>query len=104
MNLARVLEVALPDVPPLRERRGLPRMHPRHVAREHQEREGPLVMVLIPDGPNVFFRFNPLQYKLACKFEGERSYKQVAEAFRQETGIVLDPKNVTEFADSLERM
>ena len=104
MNLARVLEVALPDVPPLRERRGLPRMHPRHVAREHQEREGPLVMVLIPDGPNVFFRFNPLQYKLACKFDGERSYEQVAEAFRQETGIVLDPKNVTEFADSLERM
>ena len=104
MNLAKVLEVALPDVPPLRQRQGFPRMHPRHVAREHVERDGPLVMVLVPDGPNCFFRFNPLQYKLATKFDGTRSYAQVADAFQAETGVVLDPKNVEEFADSLERM
>jgi putative peptide zinc metalloprotease protein len=104
MNLARVLEVALPDTPPLRVRKGFPRMHPRHVAREHNEREGPLVMVLVPDGPNCFFRFNPYQYKLATKFDGERSYEQVASAFREETGIALDPANVREFAESLEKI
>ena len=102
MNLARVLEVALPDTPPLRQRKGFPRMHPRHVAREHNEREGPLVMVLVPDGPNCFFRFNPFQYKLAMLFDGERSYEQVAEAFLQQTGIQLDPANVREFADGLD--
>jgi len=104
MNLARVLDVALPDVPPLRQRQGFPRMHPKHVAREHMERDGPLMMVLVPDGPNCFFRFNPLQYKLATKFDGSRSYEQVAEAFRAETGVVLDPKSVEEFAHSLEKM
>src|SRR5512146_3300818 len=103
MNLARVLEVALPDTPPLRERKGFPRMHPRHVAREHDEREGPLVMVLVPDGPNFFFRFNPYQYKLACLFDGERSYEQVAEAFSAETGIQLEVENVRDFADNLEK-
>lgn len=103
MNLARVLEVALPDTPPLRERKGFPRIHPRHVAREQQEREGPLVMVLVPDGPNCFFRFNPLQYKLATKFDGERSYEQVAEAFRAETGIVLTADSVREFAEGLDK-
>jgi len=103
MNLARVLEVALPDTPPLRERKGFPRMHPRHVAREHQEREGPLVMVIVPDGPNCFFRFNPYQYTLATLFDGERSYEQVAEAFHKETGIVLEPENVLEFAENLEK-
>jgi putative peptide zinc metalloprotease protein len=104
MNLARVLDVALPDVPPLRQRQGFPRMHPKHVAREHVERDGPLMMVLVPDGPNCFFRFNPLQYKLATKFDGTRSYEQVAHAFQAETGVVLDPKSVEEFAESLEKM
>lgn len=103
MNLARVLEVALPDTPPLRERKGFPRMHPKHVAREHQEREGPLVMVIVPNGSNCFFRFNPLQYKLAMKFDGERSYQQVADEFAQETGIILDEASVRDFADGLER-
>jgi len=63
MNLARVLEVALPDVPPLKQRQGFPRIHPRHVAREHIERDGPLMMVLVPNGPNCFFRFNPFMAK-----------------------------------------
>ncbi len=103
MNLARVLEVALPDTPPLRERKGFPRMHPKHIAREHQEREGPLVMVLVPNGSNCFFRFNPLQYKLAMTFDGERSYEQVADAFARETGIVLQEADVRGFADSLEK-
>lgn len=104
MNLARVLDVALPDVPPLRQRQGYPRMHPKHVAREQQERDGPLMMVLVPDGPTCFFRFNPLQYKLATKFDGERSYAQVATAFHEETGISLETKAVEEFAASLEKM
>ena len=103
MNLARVLEVALPDTPPLRERKGFPRMHPKHVAREHQEREGPLVMVLVPNGSNCFFRFNPLQYKLAVLFDGERSYRDVADAFTQQTGILLEESMVREFADNLEK-
>jgi putative peptide zinc metalloprotease protein len=102
MNLARVLEVALPDTPPLRERKGFPRMHPKHIAREHQERDGPLVMVLVPNGTNCFFRFNPLQYALALTFDGQRSYREVADVFAKETGVVLNEENVREFADSLE--
>jgi putative peptide zinc metalloprotease protein len=104
MNLARVLEVALPDVPPLKQRQGFPRIHPRHVAREHIERDGPLMMVLVPDGPNCFFRFNPLQYKLATFFDGQRSYAQVAADYEAETGIALTAKSVEEFADSLEKL
>jgi putative peptide zinc metalloprotease protein len=61
-------------------------------------------LVLIPEGPNCFFGFNPQQYKLAVKFDGERSYAQVADAFRAETGVVLDPKSVEEFAESLEKL
>ncbi len=103
MNLARVLEVALPDTPPLRERKGYPRMHPKHIAREHQERDGALVMVLVPNGTNCFFRFNPLQYKLALTFDGQRSYREVAEIFSRENGFALEENEVREFADSLEK-
>jgi putative peptide zinc metalloprotease protein len=102
MNLARVLDTALPDVPPLRQRQGFPRMHPQHVVREHIERDGPLKMVLVPDN-NMFFRLSPFQYTLATLFNGERSYAEVGAELTRVTGYTLTEAQLVEFTESLDK-
>jgi putative peptide zinc metalloprotease protein len=103
MNLSRILENALPDLPPQRLPEMYPAMHPRHVAREHDEREGRVIMVVIPGGPVSFFRFSPIQYYLACLYDGKRSYEEVARAFEANTGTPLTADFCKEFAEGLEK-
>jgi putative peptide zinc metalloprotease protein len=103
MNLSRILENALPDLPPQRPAESFPCMHPRHVAREHDEREGRMVLVIIPGGPAYYFRFTQIQYYLACLFDGKRSYAEIAELFTRNTGTPLAAENVKEFGEALDK-
>ena len=102
MNLAHVLDEALPDVPALRNQERFPRLHPRLVKREYQDREGPVIMCMIPGGrPPYYFRLNPYQYLLASLFDGERSYEQVAAEYNLRTGANLTAEQVRGFAEGM---
>lgn len=101
MNLAEVLNVALPELPARRVGKDFRRLHPKLIAREQIEGGVP-TMVAMVSGTSFLLRFNPEQWKLVQLFNGERSYHEVTELFQQETGIAFDEKDVREFCDSLE--
>ncbi|MGI9104594.1 MAG: efflux RND transporter periplasmic adaptor subunit [Terriglobales bacterium] len=103
MNLARILETALPEVPPQRIPNRYPRIHPHVITREHQEREGTFYRLIIPNGPPHYYRFNQLQYNLVLLFDGKRTYEQVTELFVRRTGYQVTVDEVREFADGLEK-
>jgi putative peptide zinc metalloprotease protein len=104
MNLSQVLQTALPELPPQLSVDVLPRLHPRLIAREHIEREGPVVVCVIPGGAAHFFRLTRLQYQLVQLFDGKRSYNEVATLFSQQGGMELTAQQTKDFADSLEKV
>ena len=101
MNLAEVLNVALPELPARRIGKTFRRLHPKLIAREQIEGGVPTVIAMVSGGSNIV-RFSPEQWKLAQLFNGERSYGEVADLFQKETGIAFTGEDVREFADSLE--
>lgn len=100
MNLAEVLNVALPELP-ARRIKGYPRLHPKLVMREHIE-DGSPTMVGVVSGGTYVYRFNLDQWSLVQLFDGQRSYREVAELFQQQTGMAVDEAQVQELAGSLE--
>jgi putative peptide zinc metalloprotease protein len=90
MNLAEVLNVALPELP-ARRSKGYPRLHPKLIAREQIEGGVPTVIAAISGGTG-FFRFTPGVWKIVELFNGERSYRQVSELYAQQSGIVYSAK------------
>ncbi len=101
MNLAEVLNVALPELPARRIARNFPRPSPKLIAREQIEGGIPTMVAMIPGGTYIL-RFSPEQWKLVQLFDGERSYSQVAELFQQETGVPFTEEEVREFVESLD--
>jgi putative peptide zinc metalloprotease protein len=100
MNLSEVLNVALPELP-ARRIKGYPRLHPKLVMREHIE-DGSPTMVGVVSGGTYVYRFNLDQWSLVQLFDGQRSYREVAELFQQQTGMAVDEAQVQELAGSLE--
>jgi putative peptide zinc metalloprotease protein len=100
MNLAEVLNVALPELP-ARRNKGYPRLHPKLIAREQIEGGVPTVIAAISGGTG-FFRFTPGVWKIVELFNGERSYRQVSELYAQQSGIVYGEAELREFADGLD--
>jgi putative peptide zinc metalloprotease protein len=101
MNLAEVLNVALPELPARRVGKNFRRLHPKLIAREQIEGGVPTIVAMVSGGGYIM-RFSPDQWKLAQLFNGERSYGEIAEHFQQETGVALTEEEVRQFADSLE--
>lgn len=101
MNLAEVLNVALPELPARRVGKNFRRLHPKLIAREQIEGGVPTIVAMVSGG-SLIVRFSPEQWKLAQLFDGERSYGEVAQLFQQETGIAFTEEDVRVFADSLE--
>jgi putative peptide zinc metalloprotease protein len=101
MNLSEVLNVALPELPARRIGKSYPRLHPKLIAREQIE-DGVPTMIAMVSGGTYILRFTPEQWKLVQLFNGERSYREVTELFREETGIAFAEEDVREFADSLD--
>jgi putative peptide zinc metalloprotease protein len=102
MNLSEVLNVALPELP-VRRIKGYPRLHPKLVMREHLE-DGLPTMVGVVSGGTYVYRFNLDQWSLVQLFDGQRSYKEVAELFEQQRGMAIDEAQVQELAGSLEEL
>lgn len=102
MNLSEVLNVALPDLP-ARRNKSYPRVHPKLIMREHVE-VGVLTRVATISGGTYLYRFNSEQWAVVQLFDGERSYRQVAEAYQRQTNTAFYEEQVREFADSLEEL
>ena len=102
MNLFEVLNVALPDLP-ARRTKSYPRVHPKLIMREHVE-GGVLTLVAAISGGTYLYRFNPEQWAVVQLFNGERSYRQVAETYQEQSNTAFDESQVREFADSLEEL
>ncbi|MGH9528651.1 MAG: HlyD family efflux transporter periplasmic adaptor subunit [Terriglobales bacterium] len=102
MNLSEVLNVALPDLP-ARRSKSYPRVHPKLIMREHVE-GGVLTLVAAISGGTYLYRFNPEQWAVVQLFDGERSYRQVAEVYQEQSNTSFDENQVREFAESLEEL
>jgi putative peptide zinc metalloprotease protein len=101
MNLAEVLNVALPELPARGIGRANLRLHPKLIAREQIEGGVPTIVATVSGGSYVM-RFSPEQWKLLQLFNGERSYREATDVFRGETGLDVSEEQVREFADSLD--
>src|SRR5215467_2289192 len=102
MNLSEVMNVALPDLP-ARRSRGYPRLHPKLVVREHIEEGVPMMLGVISGAMNLY-RFNPEQWALVQLFDGQRSYREVASLFEQQTGLAVGEEQVLEIAGALDEL
>jgi putative peptide zinc metalloprotease protein len=100
MNLAEVLNVALPELPARRVSKDYPRLSPKVIAREQIEGGVPTVVSMVSGGSYIL-RFTPEQWKLVQLFNGKRSYAEIAEQFRMESGTSFTEKEVQEFAEPL---
>jgi putative peptide zinc metalloprotease protein len=103
MNLTEALNVALPDLPARSLRPQCPRLHPLIVAREHIE-EGERFVHAIVSGANQMYRFTSDQWKLVQLFNGERSYEEVANLFREQSGIYYSPNDIREYVSSIDEI
>src|SRR5262249_25845963 len=70
-----------PDLPAHRIR-GYPRLHPKLIAREQVEGGVPIIVATV-SGAGYVMRFSQEQWKLLQLFNGDRSYGQATELFRQ---------------------
>ena len=101
MNLAEVLNVALPELPARRAGKERRRLHPKLIARPQTEDGVPVVIAKV-SGSEYMVRFNPAQWELLQLFDGNRSYQDVAEAYAEQTGAGLTEEEAREFAATLD--
>jgi len=101
MNILEALEVALPDLPTTTALRRYPKLDPRVISKEHVEQGVRVVLAKMP-GSDVYLRFTPEHWRLLQLFDGERSYKQIADLILRETNIAFSEGDVREFAAGLE--
>src|SRR3954469_14380221 len=102
MNLVEALNAALPDIPAFR-RSAVPRVHPRMAWREQVRDGAPTVFAYIPGGENLY-TFSPEQWRLIQRFNGLRSFEEIASEHAKETGEVLSQTELKEFAANLTEM
>ena len=100
MNLTRVLNVALPDMPARVLSERPPRLDPGIIAREHIEDGKPVIRTYVPSAKSMF-TFPPQNWKLAQLFDGVRSYEEIAELYSQQTGAQYSAEEMRDFASSL---
>jgi putative peptide zinc metalloprotease protein len=103
MNLIRVLNVALPDLPARVVAERPPRLDPGVNFREHIEDGKPVVRVYVPSVGNMF-TFPPANWKLAQLFDGNRTYEEIAELHSQQIGSEYSAEDVRDVAAQLEAL
>jgi putative peptide zinc metalloprotease protein len=101
MNLTRALDVALPEIPARTLAERYPRLDPGTTFREHIEDGKPVFRIYVPCVAGMF-KFPPQNWNLAKLFDGRRSYREIAELYSQETGVLYAEEQVREFAADLE--
>jgi putative peptide zinc metalloprotease protein len=103
MNLTRVLNNALPDIPARMLSERPPRLDPGVASREHLEEGKTVVRVYVPSCKSMF-TFQPANWKLAQLFDGIRSYQEIADLYSKESGAEYPAEEVREFAANLEAL
>jgi len=101
MNLAKALNVALPELPVRtvgQER--LPKLDPGLIVREQTQDGKPMLMVLIPT-TRRYYPVTQGQWDLMQLFNGERTYREIAELATAQTSISYTESYVREFAEIL---
>ena len=101
MNLTRVLNNALPDIPARVLVESYPRLDPGTTFREHIEDGKPVVRIYVPSVGGMY-TFDKSEWELSQLFNGERSYEEIAEVYSQRNGIQYDAESVRDFAASLD--
>ncbi len=100
MNLTRVLNVALPDIPARIISQRAPRVPPDLVWKEHIEEGRPVVRVLVRS-QDAMYRFPPANWALAQLFDGTRNYEEIAQLYSAQRGAECSVEEVREFGASL---
>jgi putative peptide zinc metalloprotease protein len=103
MNLTRVLNNALPDMPARVLSERPPRLDPGLAFRDHMEEGKVVIRVYVPSAKSMF-TFQPQNWKLAQFFDGIRSYAEIAELYSKELGAEYSAEEVREFASGLEAL
>jgi putative peptide zinc metalloprotease protein len=101
MNLTRVLNNALPDIPARTIAERYPRLDPGTTFREHIEDGERIFRVYVPCVEGMF-KLPPRNWELAQLFDGKRSYAEIAELYSQKAGIFYDEEQIRDFAADLE--
>ncbi|HET6932333.1 MAG TPA: efflux RND transporter periplasmic adaptor subunit [Candidatus Acidoferrum sp.] len=101
MNLTRVLNSALPDIPARKLAESTPRLDPGISFREHIEDGRPVVRIYVPCVGGMF-TFEKNEWELTQLFDGKRSFEEIAELYSQQHGVQYDVDSVRDFAASLE--
>ena len=91
MNIVQALDAAIPELPERIIRRDKPRMDSRVITKEHIENGRPIIVTKLP-GTEVVLRFIPEQWKLIQLFDGNRTYKEIAELSAEATGSAAGRK------------
>jgi putative peptide zinc metalloprotease protein len=101
MNLTRVLDVALPELPARAILERAPRLPPDIVFKEHIEDGKPVIRALVP-GQDAVYRFQKPNWELAQLFDGNRSYEEIARLYSAQHSSEYSTEEVREFAAALE--
>ncbi len=99
MNLTEALDTALPEIPVLT-RDFRPRLDPKLLVRERTEGTVTTVVVLTRSG--YLCRFTPKQWQLLQMFDGQRSLKDTAEIYLEQTGIEYSVEELREIVATLD--
>jgi len=103
VNLTRVLNNALPELPARNLSQRPPRIPPDLVFKEQIE-NGERVIRVVVAGQDAMYRFPPANWELIQLFDGQRSYEEVAEMYSAQQGNQYSVEEVREFVDSLEEI
>ena len=101
MNLTRVLNVALPDMPARVLSERPPRLDRGIITREHIQDGKPVIRAYVPCAKSMF-TFPPPNWSLAQLFDASRSYEEIAELYSQQIGAQYSAEEVREFASNLD--
>jgi putative peptide zinc metalloprotease protein len=101
MNLTRVLNVALPDMPARVLSERPPKIPPDVVFGEHTEDGERIVRVVVANLDNMY-RFPVANWELIQLFNGQRSYEEIAKLYSVQRGRQYSSDEIQDFADALE--
>jgi putative peptide zinc metalloprotease protein len=101
MNLAKALNVALPELPvrAVAQPR-LPKIDPNLIIKEQMQDGKPTVLVMIPK-TRRYYPMTHQQWDMLRSFDGERTYREIAEAFTAQTSLIHTEEDVRHFAESI---
>jgi putative peptide zinc metalloprotease protein len=103
MNLTRVLNVALPEMPARIGGQFCPRVPPDAVFKEHFEDGQWIVRVVVPS-QDAMYRFPSQNWALISLFDGRRSFEEIARVYSGQMGTEYCEEDIREFAASLDAM